>query len=837
MSEQPKNHTPEQSQSVQHPLNSSQSNPETGLNADEDATVRLAPGDEELIRLRAAQVQRTQSQEQQPTDKEDEQQEPEKQPDTLAEDEKDEEADDTTQAIPPTQVETIQIPARPVEEEDTVPTELAPDGQKVEPVAPGQQVTQQAATDETVPPTLETHQGAGQASVGKAATVIPPVGANPYISVEDLVALQLVGEPQVSPDGLFIAYTVQKNDLDSATAYSTIWLVPATLGTDGKSQTARQLTNETNSSFMPRWSSDGRTLAFLSNRSGSIQIYTLSLNGGEARQVSFLQHNVSDFCWRPDGRAILIQSPWKFSDNQPDQNDEALVQIWTRLDESWDGQGYKQNRHEHFWLLELEGEIPATRLTFEQVNHSQPCWSPDGTEVAFCVNRRTAPDLSVSEALWVLTLATGRVRRLSPIDGLAQQPAWSPDGKWLAYYYATRQDETVNHVPWIVEANGQSAPRPATTGSQSYTSKAIIVDNLRSNTMSPPYWYPDSISLMVTVQTHGQVHLNRLYINTNHEEPLTTGNGCYLSPHLSANGRTIATLRTDWFTPGDIWAMAGNGAKRRRLTSVNDQLLRSRQVIRPKKVSWRSFDDLEIEGWLYLPTLQAGERPPLVLDVHGGPTLAWCESYVHDFQVLAGMGYAVLAANPRGSIGYGEEFCRKIINDWGGDDYRDLMRGLDHVIATEPVDGSRLAITGASYGGYMTCWAVTQSQRFKAAIARNPVTSLLTCAQISDQWLWFNLIMGGDEEQDAETLQRSCSPLSFADQITTPLLLIHSTNDLRCPTSESLQLFNALRRRQHTVEMALYPGVDHLLDYPGHGTPEQRIDRERREIEWLQKYL
>jgi len=307
---------------------------------------------------------------------------------------------------------------------------------------------------------------------------------------------------------------------------------------------------------------------------------------------------------------------------------------------------------------------------------------------------------------------------------------------------------------------------------------------------------------------------------------------------MSANGRTIAALRTDWFTPGDIWAMAGNGASRRRLTAVNDALMRSRQVIRPKKVSWRSFDNQEIEGWLYLPTLPAGERAPLILDVHGGPTLAWAESYVHDFQVLAGLGYAVLAANPRGSAGYGEDFCRKIINDWGGNDFRDLMFGIDHVIASEPVDGSRLAITGASYGGYMTCWAISQGKRFKAAVARNPVTSLLTCGSLSDQWLWFELIMGTEDlDQDPETLRRSRSPMTFADAITTPLLLIHSTDDLRCPPGESRQLFNALRRRQNPVELALYPGVSHLLDFPGYGSPRQRADRLRRSVEWFRKHV
>jgi dipeptidyl aminopeptidase/acylaminoacyl peptidase len=716
---------------------------------------------------------------------------------------------------PVSEAGTIQVPALPIEPAgDAIIATPAP-----------------AATPAVTP---------ASAAVDTPVRVAPAQAATrSFMSPADLLELRLASEPQVSPDGLLVAYTLLTSDLEKQTTSMTIWLVPAIApNAGGKGQPPRQLTIGTSNAHVPRWSPDGRSLAFLSDRAGSEQVYILPLNGGEARQVSFLKESVSNFSWRPDGRALLLESPWKSADDHPDGVSEELVQVWTRLDETWDGSGYKHGRHTHLWLLHLEDEQPAQRLTSDPMDHVQACWSPDGSEIAFCSNRRAAPDLSVSAALWVLTLATSRMRRLSPSEGLAKQPSWSPDGKWLAFYFAAEQNEAVNIVPWVVEASGQSAPRPATSISQTQTSIETIVDNLHLYDISRPGWYPDSTSLMVTVQARGQVHLNRLYINTNHEEPLTTGNGCYLSPHLSANGRTIVALRTDWFTPGDIWALAGNGLNPRRLSAVNDTLMRSRQVIRPKKVGWRSFDNQEIEGWLYLPPLPPGQRAPLVLDVHGGPTLAWAESYVHDFQVLAGLGYAVLVANPRGSAGYGEAFCRKVINDWGGDDLRDLMLGLDHIIATEPVDGSRLAITGASYGGYMTCWAITREQRFKAAVARNPVTSLLTSGSLSDQWLWFDLIMGTAEAgQDAETLRRSRSPLTFADAITTPLLLIHATDDLRCPPGESKQLFNALRRRQQTVELALYPGASHLLDFPGIGTPSQRVDRLQRSVAWFQKYV
>jgi len=235
--------------------------------------------------------------------------------------------------------------------------------------------------------------------------------------------------------------------------------------------------------------------------------------------------------------------------------------------------------------------------------------------------------------------------------------------------------------------------------------------------------------------------------------------------------------------------------------------------------------------------MQPGVKAPLILEIHGGPSLAWGDSYVHEFQVLVGKGYAVLAANPRGSAGYGEEFCKQILHDWGGNDFRDLMAGIDHVLATEPVDGARLGIGGSSYGGYMTNWAITQTNRFKAAVSRNGISSLSTVGLLSDQTLWFDFSMGGIGSEDAEALLNSRSALTFVDRITTPLLLLHADNDLRCPFSESYQLFVMLRKRKHTVELVRYPGISHLIDFPDFGTLKQRVDRLRRTVEWFERLV
>ncbi len=656
-------------------------------------------------------------------------------------------------------------------------------------------------------------------------TVTPAPQGLPYASVEDLLALHIVSDPQISPDGSLIAFTMLQSDGTTNTTSSAVWLVSSS---SGKMNAPWQITSGEQHDTTPRWSPDGRTLAFLSDRTGTTQLYLLPMRGGEAQQISTFAHDITEYSWRADGRALLIHSAWGPSDEHS-TTDGSGVEVFTRLDAHWDGQGYKQRRYQQLWLLPLEGS--ATRLTSEPVDLEQSCWSPDGTEIVFCANRRPDPDLSASRALWVLMVATGQMRRLTAEDGLAQVPSWSPDGRAIAYLYAGDQTEAGNMSPWLVLADGSDAGYPIVQGAEEITCQTWVIDELRSEWLPQLQWYPDSKFLLIPVQERGQVHLYHIDREQNQLVRLTTGNGRYLSPQLSKNGQAIALIRADWFTPGDVWSMDSTGKNPRKLTGVNDTFLRSHQWIRPRRISWKSFDNLEIEGWLYMPTLAENTKAPLILAPHGGPSLAWGDAYVHEFQVLAGRGYAVLAANPRGSAGYGEAFSRKIVNDWGGADFRDLMAGLDFVLATEAVDENCLGIGGLSYGGYMTNWAITQTPRFKAAVSRNGISSIASASLLSDQTIWFNLSMNDSE------LQHKRSALTFADRITTPLLLLHSGNDLRCPFSEALQLFAALRRQKRTVELVRYPNVSHLMDWPTNGTPQQRVDRLRRTIQWFAHFL
>ncbi len=662
--------------------------------------------------------------------------------------------------------------------------------------------------------------------VANVPAAVPVTQGLPYASVEDLLALQIVNDPQISPDGLLIAFAVLQSDGTKNTTSSAVWLVNSS---GGKTQTPRQITSGEYLDTTPRWSPDGRTLAFLRDSSGTAQIYLLPMSGGEVRQLSTFAHDVTEYRWRSDGRALLAHSAWGPSDAHADTTGNTTVEVFTRLDAHWNGQGYKQGRYQQLWLLPLEGS--ATRLTSEPVDLEQSCWSPDGAEIVFCANRRSDPDLSASRALWILTVATGQMRRLTPEEGLAQVPSWSPDGQTITYLYTADQTEAGNMSPWLVRADGHETGHLIVQDAGEITCQTWIIDELRNEWLPQLQWYPDSKSLLVPVQERGQVHLYRINSEHNQLTPLTVGNGRYLSPQLSKNGQTIALIRADWFTPGDIWSMDSTGKNPRKLTGVNDTFLRGHQWTRPRRITWKSFDDLAIEGWLYMPPLPENTQAPLILAPHGGPSLAWGDAYVHEFQVLAGRGYAVLAVNPRGSAGYGEEFSRKVVNDWGGDDFRDLMAGLDFVIATEALDEKRLGIGGLSYGGYMTNWAITQTTRFKAAVSRNGISSIANASLLSDQSIWFNLSMNDPQ------MQHNRSPLTFADRITAPLLLLHAGGDLRCPFSEALQLFVALRQQKRSVELVRYPNASHLMDWPDVGTPLQRVDRLRRTLQWFEHFL
>src|SRR5579883_112637 len=380
------------------------------------------------------------------------------------------------------------------------------------PTSPGPSEDEHAATIQVTP-------------IQAPAANVAPL---PFMESEDLLSLKVVSDPQISPNGELIAFTLLTCNADRNTTSSAIWLANSK---STRLNPPRQVSSGEAHDTQPRWSPDGRWLTFLSDRSGTPQIYVLSRQGGEARQISFLKQGVTEYSWRYDSQILLAHSAWKPEDEHDDGHAESGTRLYTRLGGLWDGKGDKEGRYQQLWLLPLEGS--ALRLTSEPVDLEQSCWSPDGTEIVFCANRRSDPDLSVSMALWVLTVSTGQMRRLTPEEGLAQVPAWSPDGQSIAYLYTPDQTETGNMSPYLVSAQGDTPPRPAIADAEQLTCQTWIIDELRDEWLAPPVWYSDRKALLVPVQERGQVHLYRLELEANTATRLTSGNGRYVSPQIS----------------------------------------------------------------------------------------------------------------------------------------------------------------------------------------------------------------------------------------------------------------------------------------------------------------
>lgn len=728
----------------------------------------------------------------------------------------------------PAQIETPPVPTpTPQASSSSSDLDTPPSHEEIDPIATIHVPIPIAIGEEAVSGIISPASSSPQV---EQTQIAPPPRTLPSMDIDDLLALNMVSDPQISPDGIQIAFTLQHNNVEQDRSETSIFVVNSA---GGKAHLPRQISAGRAHDSQPRWSPDGQSLAFLSDRSGTQQLYLLSMAGGEARQISALAQDITEYSWHPGSRMLLAHSRWRPADDHEELDASSqtspLFSTSTHVDEYRNTTGTKQNRYLQLWLIPLEGKV--TRLTSEPVNLVQSCWSPDGTAVAFCANRRADPDLSNSMALWVLTLATGQLRLLSPEEGWAQMPSWSPDGQWIAYLYTSDLTRSSNIAPWLVAAQGDATPQPAVQNAETLNCQCWIIDELRTEMLARPQWSANSQALLVPVNERGQVHLYRLDRTTDSYQRLTNGNGRYLSPHLSRNGQTITLIRADWFTPGDVWCMDSDGSHLRKLTRINDVILQSHQLTRPRRITWQSFDGLEIEGWLYLPALAEQAKAPLILAPHGGPSYAWGDSYVHEFQVLASHGYAVLAPNFRGSTGYGDDFGRKHLNDWGGADLRDCMTGIDYVIAHEPIDEQRLGLNGISHGGYLVNWTITQNNRFKAAVSRNSVSSLESVSLLSASALWYSQCMSDPD------LRRERSPLTYVEQVTTPVLLLHAEEDVSCPINEAQQFFVALRRQKKTVELVRYHEASHMFDWPGVGTPRQRVDRLRRTLEWFRRFL
>jgi len=653
------------------------------------------------------------------------------------------------------------------------------------------------------------------------------------VEIRDLATLQLPSDAQIAPDGSEIAYVLTTMDLDADRYRSAIWLV------DRAGGAPRRFTRGDGRDFMPRWSPDGQYLAFLSDRSGTDQLWVIPRRGGEARQLTRFAEPVTAFDWAPNGRRLVVVTRAV----QPEGAPEAATDVvrLTGLRYRFDGQrGFLHERRSHLWLVQLE-DGAVVRLTEGDWDDDWPAWAPDGSALVFTSNRTDEREWNAASELWRLDLdASSRPVAIEQLAGgtaaALGRPAWSPDGRWLAAvgHFESWAGSARHKRLWIVAADG-SVVRCSTERFDATLDDALLTDTF-GPTRPGLVWSPDGQWVYAQVSEQGAVRLYRFPIDGSEPHCIIGGARRVLDFSLSRDGQWIAATIADPLDPGSVWLLAADGSRAERLVDPNRDWKEQVALVEPEELWVPSpTDGQPIQAWLLRPPAAASQKVPLVLSIHGGPHAMYGWVYCHEFQVLASAGYAVVYANPRGSQGYGEAFLSCTRGAWGEADMPDLMAVVDAVVAQGWVDPERLGVCGGSYGGYMTNWIIGHTDRFKAAVSMRCVSDLLSMYGTSDIGVYFSeWEIGATPWEDPERYRR-LSPLTYAPNIRTPLLLLHAEEDWRCPIGQAEELFAWLRRLGRTVELVRFPGEGHNLTRSGR--PKHRIEHLEHELRWFRTYL
>jgi len=645
------------------------------------------------------------------------------------------------------------------------------------------------------------------------------------ITIDDLFQIRDVSQPELSPDGQWIAYVVRTRMLKKDKNEQRLWMV-STRGGD-----AIPLTAEGVSSSHPRWSPDGKFLALLSARNGGKnQVWLLNRLGGEAVRLTDVAQGVNDFEWSPDStRLVLILQDPKPEDLETakDKDKPAPAKPKTpppfvvdRLQFKEDTVGYLDRRRTHLYVFDVAAKS-TTQITSGDFDDTEPAWSPDGRSLAFTSNRSTPdPDRTFNTDIWVVaannTDKGAHPTQITTNPGADRSPTWSPDGKWIAFVSQT-------DAKAIDYATHHLAIAPSTGGEEKVLTLAF------DRTVRRPRFSADGQSIYFLAEDDGAQNLCRVAVSGGEITRPIGGRLTVGAYSLGKDGSVAAQVGMS-DRPDEIYYPSGGGLTR--LTKTNDALMAQLRISPAEYVHFKSKDGTEVAGYLYKPLDYApGKKVPTLLNPHGGPVGQYTASFDHLVQLYAANGYAVLRPNPRGSSGYGQKFCEAIFADWGNKDFQDDMAMVDYALAQGIADPDKLGVGGWSYGGISTNFIITQTNRFKGAITG--ASEVLYAANYGHdhyQRLW-ELELGLPWENRA--LYEKLSPFNKVTNITTPTLIMGGEIDWNVPIINSEQLYQALKRLGRVpTELVVYPG-----EYHGFTTPSHIKDRLERFLAWYAHYV
>ena len=683
-----------------------------------------------------------------------------------------------------------------------------------------------------------------------AACIASPLAAQQRaISDSDLFAFRWVANPQISPDGAQVAYVLVTVNAKHDGYETAIWTVATAAAAAGGDAAPRRLTAGPHDGA-PRWSPDGKTLAFLRPKDGHPQIHLLSLVGGEAQQLTDLPKGAGPAAWSPDGKTIAFVSsttPEDLVKGEKKDEDKSDVRVITLAEYRGDDEGYLDPaEHGHIWTVPaaLPGDKPAIahQVTTGNFDEDAPQWSPDGTRIYFASDRVTESYYYPPDNNFYAVPAGGGAGALDTvvnIDGPVFGPVLSPDGKAVAFRgwinpRAPRSYQQSDLFVWRAgRAQNLTADYDFDMGGAVLGDQAPPRGGEGSN---PNIWSADGKSVIVTTTEHGRSNLVRFDAATGARTPLTTGDHSILAYTATPDARTFALTIGDPLHLPDVYVLDAETKRLTQLTHVNDSLFAQLKLVTPEDFWYPSFDGKKIETWILKPVdWTPGKKYPLILNIHGGPHTAYGYIFFHEMQWMAAKGYVVVYPNPRGSTTYGQEFGNIIQYKYPGDDYKDLMVAVDSLVRRGYVDPAKLGVTGGSGGGLLTDWTVGHTHRFAAAVSQRDVADWLGFWYTADftlfQPTWFRSTPFRDPQ---EFLVRS--PVRYADSVTTPIMFILGEADLRAPPNQGGEaMFRALKYLHKTTVMVRFPGESHELSRSG--KPMHRVQRLQHILNWFDKYL